>query len=111
MPWVGIYFRCASEVLGMPCGPLARNRGVRKSGVMQYDATERSPMPEPLSDREPRGVVCRPPIALLFAGAIGFFGSDILRSWIHLNDLASFVILVAIVLIVHSAWCWLEKPN
>jgi hypothetical protein len=68
-------------------------------------------MLEPGLDRKPRGFAGRPLIALLFAVAIGFFGSDILRSWMHLEQISAFVILVAIVLIVHYGWAWVDRPK
>jgi hypothetical protein len=60
---------------------------------------------------EPRGFAGRPLIALVFAVLMGFFGSDILRSWMHLDRLSAFVIIIAIVGIVHYVWYWAEKPK
>jgi hypothetical protein len=67
-------------------------------------------MLNPVLDRKPRGFSGRPLIALLFAVAMGFFGSDML-SWMHLNHLSEFVIILAIVGIVHYVWYWIEKPK
>jgi len=60
---------------------------------------------------EPRGFAGRPLIALGFAVLMGFFGSDILRSWMHLDRLSALAIIIAIVGIVHHVWYWAEKPR
>jgi hypothetical protein len=68
-------------------------------------------MLDPVLDHKPRGFTGRPLIALAFAVVMGFFGSDILRSRMHLNRLSAFVILISIVVIVHYVWYWAEKPK
>jgi membrane protein DedA with SNARE-associated domain len=60
---------------------------------------------------EPRGFAGRPLVALVFAVLIGFFGSDILRSWVHLDRLSALAIIIAIAVIVHYVWYWAEKPK
>jgi hypothetical protein len=65
---------------------------------------------DPVLDHKPRGFSGRPLIALVFAVAMGFFGSDML-SWLHLNHLSAFVTILAIVGIVHYVWYWAEKPK
>jgi hypothetical protein len=60
---------------------------------------------------EPRGFTGRPLIALFFAVLMGFFVSDILRLWMHLDRLSALAIIIAIVGIVYYAWYWAEKPR
>jgi hypothetical protein len=68
-------------------------------------------MLDPVLDRKQRGFSGRPLIALVFAVSLGFFGSEMLRSWMHLDRLSAFVILVATTLIVHYVWHWAERPK
>lgn len=67
-------------------------------------------MLNPVLDK-PRGFAGRPLIALVFAVLVGFFGSDVLRSWMHLGRSSALVILVAFILIVYYVWHWAKKPK
>lgn len=58
----------------------------------------------------PRGLAGRPMFALLFAVAAGVLGFY-LSAWTHWNGFVVFLIMAAVVGIVHFGWFWLEKPK
>ena len=68
-------------------------------------------MLDPVLDHKPRGFSGRPLIALLFSIAMAVFGSEVLRSRMHLDRLSAFVVLIATVVIVHGVWYWADKPK